>query len=407
MIEGTFSEGFHKVAELFEQQLGKTDGGASVAVFHRGELVVDLWGGMADEGKPWQRDTLAMCYSTTKGVVATAAHVLADRGLLDYDEPVATYWPEFAQNGKEGITVRHVLSHSAGMHRIGTVIDHGHRILDWEHMTEALEQAAPAYPPGTSVGYHALTFGWLVGEIVRRISGMSLNQFVQENIAGPLGLHGLFIGCPPEERHRAAPLKALSWPMPLRSVGKVALRPRVSGALSRSRVNINPRRIQNTLSPRGIEDVLLQPEMMDAEVPAMNGYFDAVSLATMYAMLANGGEFGGVRILKPETVARATEVQNDQRDRVVIVNMQWRLGYHRVPHLYKQLPFIYGHMGFGGSGAWADPQNNLALAMVCNRGGGTPIGDRRIMSLTSATADAVRQPPRAASFVTHPRHVAN
>jgi CubicO group peptidase (beta-lactamase class C family) len=261
-------------------------------------------------------------------------------------------------------------------------------------VTQALAAAKPAYPAGRSVGYHGLTFGFLVGELVRRISGQSLNDFVQEAIARPLGLNGLFIGCPASERHRAAPLEPMMPNIPLPA------KPLLSGAalaLRLARSPLNPRRIGTTLVPRGIEDVLLSDEIRDAEVPAMNGHFDAVSLSTMYAMLANKGEFDGVRILSRETVERASEIQNDQRDRVVVINMQWRLGYHRIPRASSQLPFIYGHLGFGGSGAWADPQNNLSMAMVCNRGAGTPFGDRRILALTMATARAVTSPARAVS----------
>ena len=156
LIAGRYDKEFREVADVFRNQIARTDGGAAVAVYHRGRLVIDLWGGVrSPDGIPWARDTLAMCYSTTKGAAATCAHVLADRGELDYDERVATYWPEFAQNGKGEITVRQVLSHCAGLHRFGTIIDHGSRILNWQHMTDALARAKPAYPLGTAVGYHA------------------------------------------------------------------------------------------------------------------------------------------------------------------------------------------------------------------------------------------------------------
>lgn len=362
-----------------------------MAVYHRGRLVVDLWGGVrAQDGDPWTRDTLAMCFSTTKGVAATCAHVLADRGELDYDERVATYWPEFAQNGKGGITVRQVLSHSAGLHRFGTIIDHGSRIFDWEHMVDALARAKPAYEPGTSVGYHALTFGWLVGELVRRISGMPIERFVQKEIAEPLGLDGLYIGCPSEQRHRIAALRPMSAPSN-KLLGAVVgfgfnL---VSRGLRAAGSPVNPHRMFNTVGARGMEDILVDPRLLDAAIPALNGHFDAVSLGGMYAMLAGDGQLGGVRILSGETVRKAAEIQNDQRDRIVVITMQWRLGYHRPPILHKQLPRAYGHFGFGGSGGWADPEHDLALAMVCNRGAGTPIGDLRILRLSQAAARAV------------------
>jgi CubicO group peptidase (beta-lactamase class C family) len=362
LIAGRYDDEFAEVADVFRKQIARTDGGASVAVYHRGRLVVDLWGGLRSrDGDPWARDTLAMCFSTTKGVAATCAHVLADGGELDYDERVATYWPQFAQNGKGDITVRQVLSHSAGLHRFGTITDHGSRILDWEYMTDALARAKPAYQPGTAVGYHVVTFGWLVGELVRRISGTSIDDFLQKEIAEPLGLDGLYIGCPPKQRHRISPLA----PMPPAFT-------RWGGALGR------------------IADVLLDPRLLDVAVPAVNGHFDAVSLGAMYAMLAGGGQLGGVRILSEETVRKAAEIQNDQRDRVVVMPMQWRLGYHKLLLAHKQLPCAFGHFGFGGSGGWADPEHDLAMAMVCNRGRGTPFGDRRIVRLTQATARAVK-----------------
>ncbi|MDR3656816.1 MAG: serine hydrolase [Mycobacterium sp.] len=390
--EGRYDDEFSEVANIFRKQIARTDGGASLAVYHRGRLVVDMWGGVRTAGgDPWERDTLAMCWSTTKGVTATCAHVLADRGDLDYDERVATYWPEFAQNGKADITVRQVLSHSAGLHRFGTIIDHSSKILDWEHMADALARAKPAYQPGTAVGYHALTFGWLVGELVRRISGMPIEKFVQKEIAEPLGLDGLYIGCPPEQRHRMAPLapmspavKRLSGPVGSFVFNQMTRVLRVLGS------PINPHRMINAALSRGMEDVIADLRLLDAAVPAMNGYFDAVSLGAMYAMLAGGGQLGGVRILSEETVRKASEIQNDQRDRVVMMTMQWRLGYHRLPIISKQFPRGFGHFGFGGSGGFADPGHDLALAMVCNRGQGTPLGDLRILRLGQATARAVQ-----------------
>jgi CubicO group peptidase (beta-lactamase class C family) len=340
-----------------------------------------------------------MCFSATKGVTATCAHVLADRGELDYDERVATYWPEFAQNGKADITVRQVLSHSAGLHRFGTIIDHGSRILDWEHMADALARAKPAYEPGTAVGYHALTFGWLVGELVRRISGTPIEKFLQKEIAEPLGLDGLYIGCPPEQRHRMSPLAPMApaftrrvppavrrWTNP---VGRFAFN-QLCRALRAVGSPVNPHRMLNTAASRGMEDVIVDPRLLDAAVPALNGHSDAVSLGAMYAMLAGGGQLGGVRILSEETVRKASAIQNNQRDRVLVMTMQWRLGYHKLLLAHKLLPRAYGHFGFGGSGGFADPEHDLALAMVCNRGRGTPVGDIRIVRLSQAAARAVK-----------------
>ena len=294
-MDGWVRPGFEDIARLFRRQLRRTTGGAAVAVYFRGELVVDLWGGRRAEGQPWQRDTLAMCFSTTKGVASTALHLLADRGQIDYDTPVAAYWPQFAQGGKDSVTVRHVLTHSAGLHRMRTLVDGAHRMLDWEYMVTALERAEPAYEPGTRHGYHALTYGWLVGELIRRVSGRPIAQFIDEELARPLDLDGLYVGCPPEQRGRVAPLAPMAAPLGRRlglQPGAVMGGPvgRIPALLG---LPVNPRRFVNALMPRGIEDVLAGPELMDAEVPALNGFFTARSLAKLYAMLAGSGEVGG------------------------------------------------------------------------------------------------------------------
>ena len=402
-MQGHSNAGFIDVAETFRDQLGRTTGGASLAVYHRGELVVDLWGGLrTDDGDPWQADTMAMCFSTTKGVASAALHLQADAGRVDYDAPVATYWPEFAQNGKENLTVRHVLSHSAGLHRLRSIVEDAHHILDWDHMVDALARERPAYEPGTKTGYHAITYGWLVGEIVRRVTGRSLADVVADDLAQPLGLDGLFLGCPPEERHRVAPLE------PMRSSrsalpsavfrAEKAVGTQLAKGLSLVRSPVNPRRVINALLPRGMEDVLAGPEIMDASVPSMNGFFTARSLAALYAALAGGGALGDVRLWSPETVEKIGEEQNNRRDLVLVVPMRWRLGYHRVMTSRGGAPNGFGHFGLGGSGAWADPSRDLAIAMVCNRGGGTPVGDLRLMRLgAAAIASADRVTTTAAS----------
>ena len=391
-MDGFVHPRFHGIARLFERQLRRTTGGAAVAVYFRGELVVDLWGGRRTEDEPWQRDTLAMCFSTTKGATSAALHLLADRAEIDYDTPVAAYWPQFAQGGKEGVTVRHVLTHSAGLHRMRTLVDSAHRMLDWEYMVAALERAEPAYEPGSRHGYHALTYGWLVGELVRRVSGRPIARFVDEELTGPLGLDGMYVGCPPEHRSRVAPLAPMAAPLGRRlglQPGAVMGGPvgRIPGLL---RLPVSPRRFVNALLPRGIEDVLWGPEVMDAEIPAANGFFTARSLAKLYAMLAGGGQVGGVRLLSPQTVAAIGEVHSRGPDLVLVLPMGWRLGYHSAFTTRGTVPGAFGHFGFGGSGGWADPRRDLALAMVCNRGAGTPIGDLRLAELGTAVVRASR-----------------
>ncbi len=391
-MTGYSHDDFADVARTFRRQLRRTNGGAAVAVHHHGELVIDLWGGVRDvdtDGvpEPWQRDTVAMCFSTTKGVVSTALHVLADRGLVDYDAPVATYWPEFARNGKSGVTVRHLLTHSAGLHRIRSLVGDAHRMLDWEHMCEALAAAAPAYTPGTRHGYHALTYGWLVGEVVRRVSGLSIADFVRVELAEPLGLDGLTIGLPAASRSRVAPLAPLGIPRPTWGPARRIEKQIGTGmgkVVSALPVPVNTRRLANALAPRGVEDVLVGTAIMEAEVPSANGFFTARALGRTYAMLAGGGELDGVRVLSPETVSAAATVQSHGLDLVLVVPMDWRLGYHRVFTSRGTVGPAFGHFGFGGSGGWADPSRDLSVAYVCNRGSGTPIGDVRIAELGAA-----------------------
>lgn len=406
IVHGECDGDFESVATVFRRQMARTTGGGAVAVTHRGRAVVDLWGGVRDDGGdeplPWEHDTVAMCFSTTKGVASTAVHVLADRGALHYDDPVARHWPEFAQQDKQHVTIRHVLTHSAGLHRIRSLVSGADRMLDWDHMVDALAAARPAYEPGTRHGYHALTYGWLAGEIVRRVSGVPIADFVRDELAAPLGLDGLTLGLPADQRHRVALLAPMGYPRipwePVRRVEK-EIGKRMGQVVSALPGPVNTRRLANALVPRGVEDVFLGPDIMDASLPAVNGFFTARSLARLYAMLAGGGQVDGVQILSPETVAAAATVHSHGPDLVLVLPMDWRLGYHRVFTSRGGVGSAFGHFGFGGSGGWADPERELSVAFVCNRGSGTPIGDFRIAQLGAA---AVRAADRLARPVATP-----
>ena len=349
--------------------------------------MVDLWAGSRDaEGRPWQADTPALSYSTTKGVSATMLHILADRGLIEYDKPVADYWPEFAQSGKERITVRHILCHEAGLYGIRSIVDSGKRILDWDYMVEALADSVPAHPPGESHGYHALTFGWLVGELIQRVTGRSFTEVLQTEIAGPLELDCMHIGLPQNQMHKRAQLIApvyRRWAPTEQNVARVA-RP-LHRVLRLARLDLSD--MASAMVPRGMEEVDFNSEEFAAvPIPAANGIFTARSLAKMYAALANGGQWNGVRLLSRATLRRATKVQNRGIGRVIPFPMHWRLGYHRVPTIRVKVPRGFGHFGFGGSGGWADPDRNLSVAMVVNSGTGTPFGDLRMVRIGSAAA---------------------
>ena len=402
-MDGFVHPDFLPVATALRRQLAGYPGGAAVCVYHRGACVADLWGGFRDEtGTPWRRDTMSPSFSTTKGVASTVLHVMVDRGLLDYDARVADYWPEFAQANKDGITVRHVLAHQSGLYHIRQMIDRADRMLDWEHMVRAIERATPIHEPGARTGYHGLTYGFLVGELVRRVTGKPFAQVVREAIAEPLGLDGMFVGTPPEQLPRAA---RLIWPERRLLVGGSGVM-RLGGRelsetlelpasflcrlLALVGIELDLASILDALAPRGINAFDFgAAATLQAAIPAANGLFTARSLARMYAALAGGGAVDGIRLLSTATLARATEVQRAPAGRSVIpFDMRWRLGYHGVLTTLGVPRHAFGHFGFGGSGAWADPGRDLAVALIVNSGMGMPFGDLRIVRIGGAALGA-------------------
>ncbi len=394
MIEGHIHPDFWPVARVLEQQLQRAPigGGAAVAVFHRGQRVVDIRGGNRDDvGNEWTAKTMSVSFSTTKGVISTLLHRLVDQDLLDYDDLVAKFWPEFAQNGKDEITVRHLLCHQAGLYDIRHLIDSAERMLDWEYMTHRLAAAVPAHRPGAMSAYHGLTYGWLIGEIIQRVTNRSVAELVQSEIAEPLGLDGLHIGVAEDQLHRVAKLS-----MPAERLARIQ---RLEGplkqlqkALSFVRFPVDTGRMAAALAPPGIESFdWSAPATVRACIPAANGAFTARSLAKMYAVLAAGGELDGVRLLSPQTLRRATEIQTRKMDKVVPFPMHWRLGYHRAATTRGNPARGFGHYGFGGSGAWADPEQDLAVALVLNSGLGTPFGDIRTAQIGGAALHCARR----------------
>ena len=383
-LDGYVHPDFWPVARALDRQLRRGPrGGAAVCVYHRGEKVVDIWGGVKDAaGTPWQADTMSVSFSTTKGVTSTVLHRLVDRGLLDYDDPVAKFWPEFAREGKAGVTVRHLLTHQAGLYAIRRMIDHAGRMRDWAYMTDVLARSAPVLIPGTASAYHGITFGWLVGEVIQRVTDRPFAEVIQRELAQPLELDGLYIGAPAEAAARAAAL--LVPDSGRRRMGDLAGRiRRAQRVISTLRVPIDLGRIADALMPSGVEHFeWAAPETLAASIPAANGLFTARALAKLYAALAAGGALDGVRVLSEATLARATAVQSRGFDLVVPFPMHWRLGYHRAATTRGTPPRAFGHYGFGGSGAWADPDRQLAMAMVLNSGIGTPFGDLRTFRIS-------------------------
>ena len=356
-IQGRCDTRFKRVRELFEAGFESgAELGAGLNVVVEGREVIDLWGGYADKDRtrPWRRDTLANVYSTTKGITALAAHQLVERGELDLDAPVARYWPEFAQNGKAEIPVRMLLNHQAGLAAVAKPLA-PEDIYDWNTMTRALAEQAPWWTPGTAHGYHALTFGWLVGELVRRVSGMSIGRYVREHIAAPLGAE-FWIGLPEELDARVAELTQ----GPISTGGPNMLeimRNEPNGVLAKAFGN--PPLLMISPNSRA---------WRAAELAAANGHTTAPALARIYAALANGGELDGVRILKRATIDRARTEESYGPDRVLTLVTRIGLGFF-LPPANEPLgpnPRTFGHGGAGGSLGVADPEANVGFGYVMN-----------------------------------------
>jgi len=339
--------------------------GASLCVYRDGVRVVDLWGGLGDpaSGRPWAGNTIVLVYSMTKGMTAVCANLLIERGRLDPDAPVASYWPEFAANGKAGIPVRWVLSHRAGLAVIEADLSLA-QALAWTPVVDALAAQAPNWEPGTAHGYHLRSFGWLIGEIVRRIDGRTIGTFFAEEVAAPLGLD-FWIGLPAEQEPRVATL------VPPPPEFAALLRGLPDDLLLGKAAT----------GPSGLfmyDEMWNRRELRACELPSSNGVGDARSVARLYASLL--GEVEGVRTLSPATVAAATECQVRGADRVILVDTAFGLGFMLPPALPAAVgPRAFGHGGAGGSVSFADPDAGLAFAYAMNdlrfEAGGDPRGE--------------------------------
>jgi CubicO group peptidase (beta-lactamase class C family) len=335
--------------------LGRRYGGGAMAVYLDGEPVVDVWTGYADRrGRvPWTADTAAMVFSATKGMTSTVIHRLADRGLIDYDAPVAEYWREFGANGKANITVRQVMRHRAGLDGL-----HGASkkdLLDHQVMEQRLA-AAPAGYSFNKPAYHALTYGWLMSGLARAVTGQGMRDLIRQELAEPLDTDGLHLGRPPAD----APTRAAQIIMPQSAIANPifnAVAPKVA-ALSRSGG------FGAMYFPGMKAFVQGDIPMMDAEIPAANGVATARGLARMYGAIANGGQLDGTQFLSRELVAGLTGRKSLRLDRNIFVPLAFHLGYHSVP--FNSMPG-FGHIGLGGSLGWADPASGLAVGFVHNR----------------------------------------
>lgn len=375
-VSGTVAPGFEAVRDAFAANFQNADPyrdiGASLCVYHRGEQVVDLWGGHRDAARAidWTPDTLVNVWSTTKGVTAIALATLVDQGLIDYAAPVARYWPEFAQAGKGEITVAQLLSHQAGLPGFAEatpLID----FYDWETVTSRLAAQPPMWAPGSLNSYHAMTFGFLAGELIRRVSGQSVGDFLRDRIALPLGAD-LFIGLPESEEPRVAPL----------------IGPLVSAPFDPA---MPPEAIAAVTNP------LMEPTLPNdrdwraAQVPAGNGQATARGLARLYGALAHGGTLDGVRLMGPETIARMTTVQTTRPDLLLGLAPFWSMGLIvNDAGVYGPAKDTFGHSGWGGSFGCANVSADVAIGYTMNQMGPDLNGDPRSTGLCNAVFAALQ-----------------
>jgi CubicO group peptidase (beta-lactamase class C family) len=368
-VHGLCERGFVRVRQAFAEIVASgSEVGAALAIYVDRQLVVDLWGGHTDAARtrPWQRDTIVNLYSVGKAITAVCALRLADVGRLDLDAPVARYWPEFAQAGKAQVAVRHLLTHQAALPAIARPLPAGAWAL-WDVMTEALAAQAPWWEPGSGHGYHVNTQGFLIGEVVRRVTGKTLGTYLRDEVAGPAGID-FFIGVGPGLDGRCAdmvPRAASPEDEELRR--QLGVDPSTLSGVSLMRVNAyrNPPELSGT-------GVVNSRAWRAAEVPSTNGHGHARAVARLYSALAGDGGLDGVHVLSPEMIARATEEQVHGDDLLLQRPTRFGLGF-QLTMAQRPLgpsPRAFGHFGAGGSLGFADPDTGVAFGYAMNQGRG-------------------------------------
>ena len=373
-IHGECDPQFSKVKETFEK-LHQEDReiGSCFAVYKDGNPLVDLWGGFQDEDrtKPWQKDNLVTVYSTTKGVAAFCIALAMEKGLLKYEEKVSTYWPEFANNGKEDITVGMLMSHQAGICSPETrnVDDYYNQNL----MAEKLAGMTPIWEPGTASGYHSMTFGWLTSELILRVTGKSLGTYFREEVGDQHEID-FFIGLPESEDHRVAELVPFDI---VRNENSEQQKIELTEAQKSQRNSAGTLDIHNTKAWR------------QAEIPSANGQGNAGGLAKFYSLIVP--EDNSIKLLKDDTVNQMTTMQIEGRDLVLAVQVRWGVGFilnkHKV--IYGPVESAFGHSGYGGSCAFGDPENKIGVSYVMNRMLDNFNADGRSIELINATYDCL------------------
>jgi CubicO group peptidase (beta-lactamase class C family) len=375
-IQGRCHPRFSAVKDAFARNFeAETEVGASFAATLDGEFVVDLWGGYADgaQTRPWEEETIVNVYSTTKAMTALCTMMLVDRGRIDLDAPVARYWPEFARGGKESVRVRHLLSHTSGLPGFTETMP-AEGLYDWDRAVGALAAQEPWWEPGTRAGYHALTFGYLLGELVRRVTGKTLGTFFRDEVALPLKAD-FHIGLAEAEESRVGEL--IPPVLAEEELSRVAPR----GSMM-ERVMSNPRLTAKESQTRA---------WRAAEIPAANGHGNARSVARIASALACGGELEGVRLLSMPTIEKIIEEQYYGPDLILTVPIRWGLGFglrsKEMPLGVSPRTFFWG--GWGGSVIAIDPDARVSFSYVMNRMSAGTLGDGRVVGPALALYDAL------------------
>jgi len=382
--EGFVADGWSGVAEAFAHNIdSREDIGAGVSVFHKGKCVVDIAGGFFDKEatRPYTLDTLQLVFSTTKGVVATAVAMCVERGLLSYEEPVSLFWPEFAAHGKEHVTVAQLLSHQAGLYTVEGELSF-EDLLNWNTMVARLADTPPLFPVGSTHGYHAVTFGWLAGELVRRVDGRNIGRFIAEEIANPLGGE-IYVGLPERLEPRVSPIN-IGWPRTATDAPSTPAAP----------AQLPNKYLASALSVNGALNVkggFNRQDLHAAEVPGANGIANARSLAAMYSATFTETETsnGSVRLLNDDTRKKMTvqQTKDGEVDLCLQTQRTFAMGFVTPSEkLAFDAPGSYGHAGAGGSVSFADPNRQMGFSYIMNRMKDSMFTDPRAVRLIEAAS---------------------
>mgnify|MGYP000654261801 FL=1 len=380
-LDGFVADGWSEVADVLASNIdNRDDVGAGVSVFHRGKCVVDIAGGFFDRDatKPYTLDTLQLVFSSTKGVVATAVAICVERGLLSYEDPVSQIWPEFAAHGKEHVTVAQLLSHQAGLYTVEGELSF-EEVLDWNTMVARLADTAPLFPVGSTHGYHAITFGWLAGHLVRLVDGRSIGRFIREEIANPLGGE-IYVGLPAHLEPRVSPINT-GWP-------------RTATSAPAAPVQLPNKYLVSALSVNGALNVkggFNREDLHAAEVPGANGIANARSLAAMYSATFTETETsnGPVRLLNDDTRSKMTvqQTKDGEVDLCLQTERTFAMGFVTPSEkLAFDAPGSYGHAGAGGSVSFADPLRQMGFSYIMNRMKDSMFTDPRAVRLIEAAS---------------------